>query len=101
MGRNKKYTIHSFYCPNCGKKTLDLPRSLSSQKESMHRKKMYCPWCKETLNQIEVKNDQEYFNFKTAFERGDFKGEVADSLSYVWAPGIGQDDILQETDRVD
>ena len=88
MGRHKTFEIHSFYCPNCGKKSMDLPRSLSVQKGDLHRKKLYCPWCKMTLNQIEIRNDQEYFDFKTAFERGDFKGEVADSLSYVWTPPL-------------
>lgn len=100
MPKNKKYTMHSFYCPNCGKKTFDLQRSLSTQKESMHRKKMYCPWCKETLNQIEIRNDKEYFDFITAFEKGEFKDEVADSLSHVRSTWLRQDNILQEADRV-
>lgn len=99
MAKHKKFEIHSFYCPNCGKKSMDLPRNLNGQKSGLHRKKLYCPWCKITLNQIEIKNDKEYFDFKNKFEEGGFKGEVADSLSFIWAPGVGQDDLGEESDE--
>lgn len=99
--KRKKFSIHSFYCPMCGKKTMELPRSKSAQREVFHRKKLYCPWCKMTLNQIEIKNDEEYFNFKKTFEEGGFKGEVADSLSFIWSPGVGQDYLDEETGGAD
>ena len=96
-GKRKQFNMHRFYCPLCGKKTMELPRSKSSQHETLHRKKLYCPWCKETLNQIEIKNDEEYYEFIRIFEEGGFKGEVADSLSLIWTTRLGQDDVGEET----
>ena len=86
--KRKKFSIHSFYCPMCGKKTMELPRSKSAQREVFHRKKLYCPWCKETLNQIEIKNEAEYWEFKRMFEEGVFHDESQMSLDYVRTAGV-------------
>lgn len=89
MARGNKFSIHSFYCPMCGKKTMEIPRKMSLQRGTFHRKKLYCPWCKETLNQIEVRDEQEYLEFKKAFEEGVFTNEAKESLDYVRSSWLG------------
>lgn len=60
----------SFYCPKCGKKIIDLPRPRSLQRNAFHRKKLYCFWCKQTFNGIEVRNEVERLEFLEDFENG-------------------------------
>ena len=81
MGKFEPTTYgHKFYCISCGKEGIPLQRKGSQLKEKFHRKKLYCPWCKLTINMIECRNDQEVKEFKEAFERGDFKNEVEESI---------------------
>ena len=75
-----KIDIHDFYCLNCGKKALSCVRPQSHRREQFHRKKLYCPHCQLTLNCVEVKNDVEAFEFKQAFEAGEFKSEAEQSV---------------------
>ena len=49
--------LNSFYCINCGNKSMELPRKRGCRSETFHRKNLYCPHCKLTLNHIEIKND--------------------------------------------
>ena len=78
-----KYSEHSFYCINCGEKTYELMRSRSHQYSKHHRKVLYCPHCKQTLNCIECRNDEEVFDFKEAFLAGKYQAEVQESLEYI------------------
>jgi len=74
--------INSFYCIQCGNKSMELPRKRGKRSESFHRKDLYCPHCKVTINHIEVKNDEEKWNFLQRFEKGEFKDEAEESLSH-------------------
>ena len=74
---------HSFYCMNCGKEIFTLPRAKSHQYEKHHRKVLYCPWCKQTLNCIECRNDEEVFDFKEAFLAGEYQNELKESLDFI------------------
>lgn len=80
MAGNGFFTKHDFYCINCGKLTYPINRKQSHQKGKFHRKKLYCPWCRHTVNSIEVRNDEEAAEFKLMFERGDFKEEAEESI---------------------
>lgn len=80
--RRKNVVIHDFYCMNCGKKAIPLARSESLQHEKHHRKQMYCIWCKEVVNMIECRNDEEVFEFKENFEKGLYRDEAEDSINY-------------------
>ena len=75
-----KIDIHDFYCLNCGNKAGSCIRPQSHRRERFHRKKLYCPHCRTTLNCIEVKNDTEAFEFREMFEAGEFKQEAIVSL---------------------
>lgn len=84
MGRrNNNIVFHSFYCMKCGNKSYDLPRKKGGQKVKFHRKKMYCPHCKLTVNHVECRDDAEVFEFKQDFEEGLFEDEVKESLEFL------------------
>jgi len=78
-----RYEIHSFFCPECGKKAMDLPRQKGHQHKDFHRKKLYCPWCHKTINCIEVKNLDQELEFKENFEKGVYEDEKKNSLDTV------------------
>lgn len=71
-----KFDFSSFYCPACGKKTMDLPRPKSLIRQGFHRKKLYCPWCKKTYNCIEVRNEIERREFIEDWEAGVYEAEA-------------------------
>jgi hypothetical protein len=81
--------INSFYCLQCGQKSMELPRKRSNRKEYFHRKDLYCPHCRMTLNHIEIKSDDEYFDFRQRFEEGEFKNEAQESISYGRSSWVG------------
>ena len=79
----KEILLHSFYCMKCGNKAMELFRKRGFQHERVHRKKLYCPYCKLELNCIECKNDEDVYEFKENFEKGVYENEVKDSLHYL------------------
>ena len=78
-----KFSEHSFYCIKCGNKMMGLPRKDSHNHSKHHRKKLWCPWCKVEVNSVECRNDIEVYEFKTAFNAGEFKEEAEASIQYV------------------
>ena len=86
MARGNKanhYEQHSFYCLNCGKKGIPLWRDKGHLHSKNHRKVLYCPFCNETVNHLEVTTAAEAEQFKIDFENGVYKDEAAQSISYV------------------
>lgn len=83
MSRKPVMTIHDFYCINCGEKGISLPRKRGRQYGKFHRKKMYCPHCGAIVNHIEVRNDIETWEFKNAFDAGEFEEEAKESLEFI------------------
>ena len=78
----KNMELHSFYCMNCGEKTYELMRPKSHKYGKHHRKALYCPHCRQTLNCIECRNDAEVFEFKEAFNAGEYVEEAAESINH-------------------
>lgn len=76
-----KMELHDFYCLKCGKKGISLLRPRGHKHARLHRKKLYCPHCKETLNAVEISNQEEYFEFREDFENGVFVNEAEDSCA--------------------
>ena len=74
-----KYEEHQFYCLLCGRPGVPLRRRAGFQHGSMHRKKLYCPWCRQTVNHMEVRNAQEKELFLENFENGVYKDEAEES----------------------
>lgn len=76
------FAEHSFYCIKCGNKGIPLMRKQGFQHESMHRKKLYCPFCKEEINHVECKTIDEVEAFKENFKNGIYLAEVEESLAH-------------------
>lgn len=81
--RNKQMVIHDFYCINCGKKGLPLPRPKGSQKQPFHRKKLYCFNCQKEVNHIECRCYSEVERFLEEFAAGAYSDEAETSLNSV------------------
>ena len=71
---------HSFWCINCGKRGIPLSRTTGRQRERFHRKKLYCPNCKVTVNHIECKNSIEIEQFQEEYQAGNFQEEAKESV---------------------
>lgn len=86
MSRKVKVEYTNLYCLNCGKPT-PLPRKVGHQYPSGHRKVLYCPWCRETVNHIECKSYADIAEFQERFDKGGFVDESKESINYVRANG--------------
>ena len=84
--RQTKIEYNDFYCLNCGK-PIPLPRKVGHQHLSGHRKVIYCPFCRETVNHIQCKSYADVIEFKEAFKRGDFIEEAKESIDFVRSNG--------------
>lgn len=73
---------HAFYCMKCGRKGIPLARRTSHQHGRFHRKKLYCPYCKEEVNHIECKNETDIEEFLKNFNEGVYANEVEDSVAH-------------------
>lgn len=78
--RNDNYSVHRFFCINCGNEGIPLARSISLIKSAEHRKKLYCIYCKCYVNHIECRNETEIELFKENFKNGVFKEEANESI---------------------
>lgn len=78
-----KFSEHSFYCMKCGNKGLPLPRKDSHNYGKHHRKKLWCPYCHQEVNHVECRNDSEAYEFRQAFEAGEYEEELKQSLEYI------------------
>lgn len=85
----KAYAEHSFYCINCGNKGIPLMRKQGFKHQGMHRKKLYCVFCKQEVNHVECKTLDEIEEFHINFENGVYKDEAEESLSFIRNSGIG------------
>ena len=83
MGKNcRDFETHDFYCINCGKKSIPIVRMGNQKKAAGHRKVMYCPSCRQTVNHIECRDQEEVATFKEEFENGVYVNEAKDELRY-------------------
>lgn len=83
MGRQQSMILHDFYCIKCGNKGISIMRKQGHQREKFHRKKLYCPFCKNTINHIECKTMEDIEIFKQNFKEGLYINEAQESLSYL------------------
>lgn len=77
-----KYIESQFYCINCGERGLDCLRKIGKKKGAAHRKKMYCPSCRQIVNHYEVHTKEEAEEFKQRYKNGDFIEEAKASIEY-------------------
>ena len=81
----KSFTGHDFYCIKCGNKGIPLMRKNCLKHKGFHRKKLYCIHCKEEINHVECKTQEEVDKFKTDFENGVYTNEAEESISFIRA----------------
>ena len=86
MGK-RNFESHDFYCVNCGRKALSLPRNRGYRHSTFHRKRLYCVFCKQEVNMVECKDEFETRDFLDVFEQGYFKEEAKESLSHCMKGG--------------
>jgi len=65
-----------FFCTKCGKEGIPIQRKKGQERESGHLKKLYCIYCGEEVNHVEIKEDNPAYtleDFKEEFELGRFE----------------------------
>ena len=69
--------IHEFYCTQCGKCGIPVPRKLGYLRECGHLKMLYCIFCGKVTNHAEGISGSAYSvrNFMEEFQSGNFDEE--------------------------
>ena len=70
-----KMITSDFYCTKCGHKGIPIARNNGQQREPGHLKKLYCLFCGEEINHVEVKasgSKYTYDDFLEEFTLGRF-----------------------------
>ncbi len=62
--------LSKMYCTKCGKEGIGIFRKPSQCREPGHLKKMYCIYCKEEINHVEIRSIFSDYNYE------DFKLEI-------------------------
>ena len=83
-----RFEEHKFFCLNCGKEGIPLPRRVSHKHKTFHYKKLWCPYCKMEINHIEVSSPEEETIFKQNFIEGVYKADAEQSLSIIRGAGL-------------
>ena len=70
-----KYLASHFYCTQCGNEGIPVQRKKGQERETGHLKRLYCIYCKEEVNHVEIKENDlyTYEDFREEFELGRFK----------------------------
>jgi hypothetical protein len=75
MARRTPTTVSDFYCTQCGKQGIMIPRKVNAQREAGHLKRMYCLHCRQEHNFVEIRPfgmEYRYEDFLLEFENGNF-----------------------------
>ncbi len=72
-----KTTRSDMYCTKCGKKNIPIQRKKGQEREKGHLKKMYCIYCQQEVNMVEIKECASYTldDFKLEFKYQNFDNE--------------------------
>ena len=54
--RKRRIESHDFYCLKCGRENIPIFRNVGFKRERFHRKRLYCPFCKEEVNHLEIRS---------------------------------------------
>jgi len=81
MGKRSKDIRHialsDFYCTRCGNKGIPVFRTVGQEREPGHLKKLFCIYCQNEVNMVEVRQVGKYNleNFWIEYEYGNFDKE--------------------------
>lgn len=70
MPKHYKMSDSKFFCTQCGKEGVPIFRKKGQERKSGHLKKLYCLFCKEEVNHVEVR-------FAGDYSKEDFEEEFA------------------------
>lgn len=73
-GSNKFNQISDFYCTKCGHKGIPVVRPKGKAREPGHLKKLFCLYCQEEVNMVEINSRSKYTleEFEIEFNNGNF-----------------------------
>lgn len=79
-----RVNISSFYCTSCGKQGIYIPRKPGKEREPGHLKKLYCIYCKEEKNMVEIRQNGKYTleDFQVEYKYGNFTSTGDRMLPY-------------------
>ena len=74
MAKFYNMTPSRFFCTQCGREGIPVQRKKGQEREGGHLKKLYCLYCKEEVNHVEVRpfGDYNYEDFLEEFKLGRF-----------------------------
>ena len=81
-GTREQKTISEFYCINCGNRGIPVWRKRGRLREPLHRKALYCTTCKQTVNHVEIRTEEERIQFMTDFADGKYRDKAEQSIAY-------------------
>ena len=66
--------ISDFYCTKCGHKGIPIIRKPGKAREPGHLKKIFCLYCQEEENMVEIKSNGKYTleDFEIEYRNGNF-----------------------------
>ena len=74
MAKIYKTSPSRFFCTKCGNEGIPILRKKGQLRSKGHLKKLYCPYCKEEVNHVEIREIDEYSedDFQQEYELGRF-----------------------------
>jgi len=54
----------NFYCTQCGKCGIPIPRKKGEKRESGHLKRLWCIHCQKVINHVEVQEFTVHYNYQ-------------------------------------
>lgn len=57
--RANRFEISKFVCPECGNE-FPIPRPKARRRKKDHIKDLYCPFCKQVVKTVEVREKDRY-----------------------------------------
>lgn len=77
MRKNKDIrltNLSDFYCTCCGRKGIPIIRKAGAEREPGHLKKLFCLYCNDEKNMVEIKGNGKYTleDFLIEYNNGNF-----------------------------
>lgn len=69
--------LSDFYCCKCGRKGIPIARQVGKEREPGHLKKLFCLYCQDEVNMVEIKPKGKYTltDFWIEYEHDNFTKE--------------------------
>lgn len=80
--RKKREASSEFWCIKCGNKGIPIMRERSRRRGPGHRKALYCITCRQTINHIETRNEEEARMFREKYAAGEYAEEAERSVAF-------------------